>query len=307
MLFIVEGTTRVDALASIGVPSVGIQGVNSWRSTKSGVLPELRDLPLRGKRIAVFPDGDVDTTVGVNGAIHALGEWLHRQRVDSVHVSTLPPDEGLDDWIARMLAEGKSAEEVRKLLSSMTRPYESMKQRRDFERTRAEAQNEPFLDTAERDWAGDENMAALVLKRHSRDLMIVYSEGKQDVHSHVVYWLGEDGVWSAEPAALRKAISSTCGDAIKGSFFQQEKPIKELHKLLLRVRSFAGQSAIIAVMPRNGRTARAGRATPTQVGAEPSIRLRRPAQRCVEPANAATCRQGGGPRGAHHVADARHV
>ena len=249
VLFIVEGTTRIDALASIGVPSVGIQGVNSWRSKKSGVLPELRDLPLRGKRVAVFPDGDVDTTVGVNGAIHALGEWLYRQGIDVVRVSTLPPDEGLDDWIARMLVEGKSAEDVRNFLPGITQPYEDMKTRRDFAKATAERENEPFLDTAERDWAGDENLAALVMKRYSRDLMIVYSEGKQGVHNHVVYWLGEDGVWSAEPAALRKAISSTCGDSIMGSFARQDAPIKELMKLLLRIRSGAGQLAIIAVMP----------------------------------------------------------
>ena len=237
-----EGLYRI---AQPGVP----RSDYSWRSTKSGALPDLKDLPLRGRRAAVFPDGDVETSPTVNSAIQVFGDFLYRHGVDNVRVSTLPPDEGLDDWIARMLTEGKSAEEVRRQLSSITQDYESMKQRRDFAKESAAKENRPFLDSAERDWDSDESLAAMVMKRHSSDMMIVYSEGKQDVRSHVIYWLGDDGIWSAEPAELSKAISDTCGAAIIESFGREDAPSKELHKLLLRVRSTAGQQAIISVMP----------------------------------------------------------
>ena len=249
VLFIVEGTTRADALASIGVPSVAIQGVDSWRSRRSGALPDLKDLPLRGKRVAFFPDGDVDTNPTVNTAVQSFGNFLYRYGVESVHVSALPTDEGLDDWVARLLAEGNSPEEVRGQLSSITVPYVSMKQLRDFAKDEALKDNRPFLETAERDWDSDENMASLVLKHYASDLMIVYSEGKLGVHTHTIYWLDGDGVWLAEPATLRMAVSQSCGDAILESFGREDAPRKELHKLLLRVRSSSGQRAIIDAMP----------------------------------------------------------
>ena len=249
VLFIVEGTTRADALASIGVPSVAIQGVNSWRSTKSGALPDLADLPLRGKRAALFTDGDVETSRTVNQAAQVFGDFLYRHGADNVRVSTLPTDDGLDDWIARMLAEGHSEEAVRGMLAGLTQPYASMKQQRQFAKEAAEKDNRPFLETADRDWSTDENLASMVLRHHSSDMMIVYQEGKNDAHGHTIYWLGEDGVWDAEPASLRKAISSVCGGAIAESFIREDAPAKELHKLLTRVRSSAGQLAIIAAMP----------------------------------------------------------
>ena len=249
VLFIVEGTTRADALASIGVPSVAIQGVDSWRSRRSGVVSDLRDLPLRGKRVAVFPDGDVETSQTVNTAVQSFGDFLYRHGVESVHVSALPTDEGLDDWIARKIAEGNSPEEVRGQLTGITLPYVSMKQRRDFAKEDAVKDNRPFLETAERDWDSDENMASLVLKHYASDLMIVYSEGKLGVHTHTIYWLDGDGVWLAEPATLRMAVSQSCGAAIMDSFTREDAPRKELHKLLLRVRSSSGQRAIIDAMP----------------------------------------------------------
>ena len=249
VLFIVEGTTRADALASIGVPSVAIQGVNSWRSKKSGTLPDLNDLPLRGKRAALFPDGDVETSQTVNTAIQSFGDYLYRHGADNVRVSTLPPDEGLDDWIARMLAEGFDAEAVRGMLAGITQDYVSMKKQHEFAKEAAAKDNRPFLDSAERDWNTDENLAFMVLKRHSDDMMIVYQEGKNDVHGYTIYWLGDDGIWDAEPAGLRKAISENCGEAIKESFSREDAQPKELGKMLTRVRSSAGQLAIIAAMP----------------------------------------------------------
>ena len=57
-----------------------------------------------------------------------------------------------------------------------------------------------------------------MLKHYANDLMIVYSEGKLGVHAHTIYWLDSDGIWLAEPAALRKAVSQSCGVAIIESF-----------------------------------------------------------------------------------------
>ena len=107
-IFIVEGCTRVDALAAYGIPAVGILGVDNWKGGKPSVaLPDFDALGIKGNRFIIVPDGDVRTNANVARAIlgnkrnPGLRRHLEGKRAASVHVVALPDGLGLDDWIAK--------------------------------------------------------------------------------------------------------------------------------------------------------------------------------------------------------------
>lgn len=101
-LVIVEGVTRADALAERGVPSASIMGIYGWKGdTGSGpqVLSELHELPIKGREIWIFPDGDALTNPGVNAGTRALADAFKRRGARAVSVGVVPDGLGLDDWL----------------------------------------------------------------------------------------------------------------------------------------------------------------------------------------------------------------
>ena len=104
LIFVCEGVTRVDALASYGIPSVGLTGVASWRGTnsKGGVtaLSDWEKVCIKGNRFILAPDGDVKTNPAVHRACERLTRFLQDQGADNVMVLALPTEQGLDDFIA---------------------------------------------------------------------------------------------------------------------------------------------------------------------------------------------------------------
>ena len=101
-IFIAEGITRVDALASFGIAAVGILGVNSWKSGKPPVaLPDFDSLGIKGNRFYIAVDGDVRTNRKVASAAFGLLRFLKGKGADQVDIISLPDGLGLDDWIAR--------------------------------------------------------------------------------------------------------------------------------------------------------------------------------------------------------------
>ena len=98
-LFIVEGVTRVDALAAFGIPAVGMTGIWSWRGGLT-TLPDFESLALKGANVVLVPDGDVRTRDGVNAAARRVKAWLEGKGANNVAVLGLPADQGLDDYIA---------------------------------------------------------------------------------------------------------------------------------------------------------------------------------------------------------------
>jgi putative DNA primase/helicase len=97
-LFIVEGTTRCDALAERNVPSVSIPGCYNFMSEKAQ-LPDWDSLPMAGRQIIIGLDGDVISNANVNGAMYRLAELCLRKGAKRVLVLTLPASQGLDDWL----------------------------------------------------------------------------------------------------------------------------------------------------------------------------------------------------------------
>jgi hypothetical protein len=89
-LTIVEGEKKTLALGQLGVPAVGICGVEGWHVAGSrALLPDFEDIPLRGRTVELVPDGDVATNPNVAHAVERLAEALER-RAARVQLVTLP-------------------------------------------------------------------------------------------------------------------------------------------------------------------------------------------------------------------------
>lgn len=98
-LFVVEGTTRADALAQRGIPAVSVAGCWGFMSGKEA-LPDFDSLTVRGRDVIIGLDGDVLTNPDVNAALHRLGALMQRKGAASVDALVLPDQQGLDDWLA---------------------------------------------------------------------------------------------------------------------------------------------------------------------------------------------------------------
>ncbi|MDP9477661.1 MAG: DUF3854 domain-containing protein [Actinomycetota bacterium] len=122
-LYVTEGVKKVDALASWGLPAVGIIGV--WNFAVKGSkgtkpLPCWRHVKLRGRRVVVVYDADAKTNANVQEALRRLVAMLERLGA-VVLVVYLPPvnsnnKAGVDDW--------KAAGGTRDALRRMARPFE---------------------------------------------------------------------------------------------------------------------------------------------------------------------------------------
>ncbi len=102
-IIIAEGITRVDALATYGIPAVAIPGCYAWRD-KNGVLPDFEALRLSGNAYILAFDGDAASNPSVNAALARLARYL-RAKGAKVGLLQVPDDEegrqrGLDDWLA---------------------------------------------------------------------------------------------------------------------------------------------------------------------------------------------------------------
>ncbi len=97
-LFIVEGTTRADALAQRGIPAVSVAGCWGFMSGKE-TLADFDSLTVRGRDVIIGLDGDILTNPDVNAALHRLGALMQRKGAASVEALVLPDQQGLDDWL----------------------------------------------------------------------------------------------------------------------------------------------------------------------------------------------------------------
>jgi hypothetical protein len=138
-LWITEGSRKVDALASVGLAAIGLQGVSSW--TSEGVaLAAFRDVRLRGRKVIIGFDSDVMTKPAVRGQLDALAGYLAGKGAE-VHRCDLPqslteltestePHQGLRSvssvktvskvGVDDFLGSGRSVHDLERLV----RPYE---------------------------------------------------------------------------------------------------------------------------------------------------------------------------------------
>jgi hypothetical protein len=100
-LYIVEGEKKALAVAQLGLPAVGICGIEGWHLGGAQDLhPDLDDVGLADRVVKVIPDADYRTNFAVHAAAQRLGRALHA-RGATAHLVRVPDGfKGIDDYLA---------------------------------------------------------------------------------------------------------------------------------------------------------------------------------------------------------------
>lgn len=76
-LWLVEGEKKSLAVAQLGLPTIGIAGINAWNARGSrGLHPDFDVIPLMGRLVELVPDSDWRTNPRVRSAVGALATAL---------------------------------------------------------------------------------------------------------------------------------------------------------------------------------------------------------------------------------------
>jgi len=99
-LYIVEGEKKALSVAQLGLPTIGICGVEGWHLGGGQRLhPDLDDVGLRGRVVHVIPDADVRTNAAVHRAVNRLGEALSARGATAKLVLVPTGYKGIDDYL----------------------------------------------------------------------------------------------------------------------------------------------------------------------------------------------------------------
>ena len=99
-LYLIEGEKKSLSVAQLGLPAVGICGVEGWHLGGARDLhPDLDDVGLRGRVVNVVPDADVRTNPAVHRAVHSLGRALAARGAIAQLVLVPPEYAGIDDYL----------------------------------------------------------------------------------------------------------------------------------------------------------------------------------------------------------------
>jgi hypothetical protein len=76
-LYIVEGEKKSLAIAQLGLPAIGIAGIEGWHVSGSRSLhPDLENVPFDGRVVRIVPDGDAAWNPNIARAVRRLGDAL---------------------------------------------------------------------------------------------------------------------------------------------------------------------------------------------------------------------------------------
>jgi len=111
-IYITEGELKSAAGCSVGLATIGLGGVDVWRSTKRGIvmLPQLEEIEWKNRQVVIVYDSDAATNLNVVRAQRQLAQHLI-PRGALPAIASLPPaknggKQGLDDFL---LAHGSKA------------------------------------------------------------------------------------------------------------------------------------------------------------------------------------------------------
>jgi hypothetical protein len=111
-LYITEGEFKAASACAVGLPCMGLGGVDVWRSSKRGLdmLPVLKQTDWNGRRVVIVFDSDAATNPNVVRAQRQLAQELTARGAMPV-IASLPAREdggkqGLDDFL---MARGATA------------------------------------------------------------------------------------------------------------------------------------------------------------------------------------------------------
>jgi hypothetical protein len=98
-LWITEGVKKTLAAVTLGLPAVGLSGIENWgeRGTRR-LLADFDALPMTGRAVRLVPDGDVRTNPRVERAAAGLANALGA-RGAHVRIVLLPLGTKLDDLV----------------------------------------------------------------------------------------------------------------------------------------------------------------------------------------------------------------
>jgi hypothetical protein len=89
---VIEGEKKTLSVAQLGLPAIGICGIEGWHLAGSRDLhPDLHDVGLAGRLVRIVPDADVQTNPAVARAVHRLAAALEHRGAD-VEVVVLPTE-----------------------------------------------------------------------------------------------------------------------------------------------------------------------------------------------------------------------
>jgi hypothetical protein len=126
---IVEGELKSAAGCAAGIPTLGLGGVDVYKSTKRGLdlLPVLADAKWSDRKVTIAFDSDVATNPNVLAAQNRLARSLTNLGAEPT-IATIPPGvdgrkQGLDDLLVAAAASGESPSAVLKNLTDAAKPY----------------------------------------------------------------------------------------------------------------------------------------------------------------------------------------
>ena len=175
-IVIVEGVTRVDALARYGIPALGITGVWNWRGRNpvggKTAIADWEEVGIEGSIFLLAPDGDVSGNPDVHKAIGRLRKFLLAKQAARVVVLGLPDNQGLDDWIA-----GNGPFEDAKALFAELKPHvlgDMPPEPVPKQTKQAMSQETPILDDADAmgNWSCNPTADAVRLLRYAPDRLL---------------------------------------------------------------------------------------------------------------------------------------
>ena len=108
VIWITEGAKKVDALATIGLPCIGLKGVWGWRgkNPQGGftTVADWEDVNIKGNTFVIAFDNDIHTNQMVHDSMYRLKQFLLHRGADTVGILQLPYDPenkmGVDDYLA---------------------------------------------------------------------------------------------------------------------------------------------------------------------------------------------------------------
>ncbi len=196
-IWIVEGVTRVDAVAGYEIAAAGILGAWNW---KAGViLPDFDTIHIKDSDVIIALDGDIQENRGVRTAGERLQELLSR-RGANVAVLVLPDGMGLDDWIAN--GHYETAADLKSSLVPYLHKGKLPPPRGRREQTGLDPQE--YGIWARSPW-GD---AARLLYRHAERLLVVFDPEDQ-MRATLRILDEETGIWRDDRPRIEQLLIET--------------------------------------------------------------------------------------------------
>ena len=100
-VFLIEGEKKALAVSQLGLPAIGLSGIEGWHTAGSRELHrDFDDVGLRDRVVQLVPDADMRTNDAVARAVQHLVNALAARGVAKTQLVLIPsPFKGIDDFL----------------------------------------------------------------------------------------------------------------------------------------------------------------------------------------------------------------